>query len=142
MTESDAGRHVRLEQSYSGIEIVGGDLIAHVDGNGNLTQIDGDYVSEVEVGTVPKIKAAKALVPAISRHAKENGFELTQPELAILSEKTGQNLVWSYEASFEDEEGLSRLRYDVDAETGKVVRSHSLVMHGDSPATLRGNLLS
>lgn len=140
--DRNGGRHVRLEQSFSGIEIIGGDLIAHVDDAGNLTQIDGDYVSEVVVDAVPKIKAAKALAPAIAKHVKKSGFKLTSPELAILSESSGQNLVWSYEASFEDgKEGPSRIRYDVDAQTGKVIRSYDVIMHGDSPATVSGNLL-
>ena len=37
-------KHYRIAQSYSGIAIVGGDLLAHVDKYGTLRQIDGDYV--------------------------------------------------------------------------------------------------
>lgn len=83
-----------------------------------MTQIDGDYVPEVKVSTVPKIKVSKALTPAMAKHSKQKDFELSNPELAIISEPSGQNLVWSYEAKFEDEKGeRSRLRYEVDAET-------------------------
>lgn len=140
--DRNGGRHVRLGQSFSGIEIIGGDLIAHVDDSGNLTQIDGDYVSEIAVDTNPKVKASKALAPAIASHVKKDGFKLTAPKLAILSESSGQNLVWSYEAAFEDKDGgPSRIRYDVDAQTGKVIRSYDVIKHGDSPATIGGNLL-
>lgn len=114
-----------------------------MDSEGNLTQIDGDYVPEVKVSTVPKIKVSKALAPAMAKHSKRKDFKLSNPELAIVSETSGQNLVWSYEASFQEEDGgLSRLRYEVDAETGKVARVTSLVMHADSPSVITGNLLS
>lgn len=91
--------------------------------------------------TTPKIPAKRAL-DAAKRDEKKSGFKTTSPELAILSEPSGQNLVWQYEASLEDpKEGKSRIRYLVDAATGKTIRSYELIAHADVPANLSGNLL-
>lgn len=123
-------RHVRLKQTYAGLPVIGDGIVGHVDETGNLYQIDGDYVPEIKVDTVAKINAAAALEKARKANSKKPKFKTSEPELAILSEPSGQNLVWQYDASFEDpKEGLSKIRYVVNAKTGKILRSYDTVTH-------------
>ncbi len=49
-------RHVRLQQFHNNLEIVGGELISHVDKNGFLYQVDGT-IDTPTTSTIPKISA-------------------------------------------------------------------------------------
>ena len=121
---------------------MGGEIIGHVDENGKLYQIDGEYVNDVTVSTVPKISAEKALDAADAKYESKPKYDTTDPEIVILAEEDGEKLAWQFEASFEDPaKGISRMAFEVDAETGKTIRSYETVK-STSQANLSGNLLS
>lgn len=142
VSKTTGERHVRIKQSYSGLPIVGSDLIGHVDDAGNLYQIDGDYVPEITVDTVPSVTSAISLSTAKKTLSTKPKFKTTKPELVILADKSGQNLAWSYDASYEDAKtGLSKIRYVIDAKSGKTLRSFDTVEH-NAPVNLSGNALS
>ncbi len=142
ISEKTGERHVRVSQSHSGVEILGGELIGHIDETGKLYQIDGKYRPDMNVSTVAKISAAKALETAQKRYGTKNRLKLSPPKKAILPEGSGGKLIWQYEASFEDEKkGLSRMAFQIDAQTGKTVREFETVKSSSVPADLTGNLL-
>ena len=117
--------------------------MGHVSKNGDLYQIDGDYVADVTVGTTPVITSKQAVEAAVSAYGKQPKFKVSKPELAILAEASGQNLVWQYDASFETiKNGPSKIRYVIDAKSGKTIRSYDTIMHADIPVDISGNLLS
>lgn len=134
-------KHVRLKQSYSGLPVIGADVVGHVSKDGNLYQIDGDYVADVTVGTTPSVTSKQAVEAAVATYGKQPKFKVSKPELAILSEASGQNLVWQFDASFETKKnGPSKIRYVVDAKSGKTIRSYETVAH-NSPVDITGDLL-
>ncbi len=141
VSERTGERHVRIAQSHSGIEILGGELIGHVDENGKLYQIDGKYRPDLKVSTTEKISAAKALETAQKRYGAKNRLNLSVPKKAILPQGSQGRLIWQYEASFEDEKkGLSRRAFQIDAETGKTIREFE-TLKSTNPANVTGNLL-
>ncbi len=89
-----------------------------------------------------KISAAKALETAQKRYGTKKRLKLSTPKKAILPEGSGGRLIWQYEASFEDDKkGLSRMAFQIDAETGKTVREFETVKSSAAPVSLTGNLL-
>lgn len=134
-------KHVRFKQTYSGLPVIGSDVVGHVDKEGNLYQIDGGYVSEVTVDTVPTVTDKQASDVAKSAYGKRAKFKTTKPQLAVLAETSGQNLVWQFDASFETpKDGPSKIRYVVDAKSGKTIRAYDTIAH-DSATDITGDLL-
>lgn len=112
-----------------------------MDEDGNLYQIDGAYVPEITVDTTPKVTDKQVSDIAKSVYGKRAKFKTTKPQLAVLAEASGQNLVWQFDASFETpKDGPSKIRYVVDAKSGKTLRSYDTIAH-NSPANITGDLL-
>ncbi|HEV2904641.1 MAG TPA: hypothetical protein VGW32_06320, partial [Pyrinomonadaceae bacterium] len=51
--------HVKFDQRYQGISVFGAQIVVHLSSTG-VKAANGDYVPEVNVGTTPKITAARA----------------------------------------------------------------------------------
>ncbi len=93
------------------------------------------------VGTTPIVTSKQAAAVATAAYGKQPKFKVSKPELAILAEASGQNLVWQYDASFETtKNGPSKIRYVIDAKSGKTIRSYETVAH-NSPVDITGDLL-
>ena len=60
-SELDNGRlKVRYQQSYQGIPVIGGELIIHTNGQGDLYSINGEVAANLSVPTEPVIQREQA----------------------------------------------------------------------------------
>ncbi|MFD3626115.1 MULTISPECIES: M4 family metallopeptidase [unclassified Streptomyces] len=70
LIDTDGARHVRYDRTYSGLDVIGGDLVVHLAKNGEITGSDLAHQGAIEVArTTPKLTAADASAKAV-RHAK------------------------------------------------------------------------
>ena len=66
VTDAVGATHVRYEQFYKGVPVWGGELIAHLDGSGALTAVNGTAVPNLAVNVRPRLSAARAVSRAIA----------------------------------------------------------------------------
>ena len=68
--------HVRLQQEYNGLTVVGGDMIVHFDKADRAYQVNGTYVPDIAISTSPLLTDAQAI-------------EIAQADLRALSKPVG-----------------------------------------------------
>jgi len=113
------GVNVRLDQTYKGIRVFGQQLIVHMESNGKLRSITGNYERGINVQVEPVLGIEKA---------KENTLKLfsipaiNTPEL-MLYPMNGK-VVLVYYVVVEDMSVPRRIVAFVDARTGELVDSY------------------
>ena len=56
--------HVRMEQRYQGIRVIGGQMIAHFTQSGTLKAVNGNYEPDIAFDITPALSATEATVIA------------------------------------------------------------------------------
>ncbi|MDD5197505.1 MAG: M4 family metallopeptidase [Candidatus Gracilibacteria bacterium] len=135
-------RHVRLQQFRNNLEIIGGELISHVDKDGFVYQIDG-AIDTPNISTIPKVSATKALSIGKQEHGTKAKFKVTKkPELVLYKFASAYILAYRYTISYDDPVAhMGQWIYYIDANTGKKINSYSLTDSIDTPTVLSGTIL-
>ena len=127
----------RFQQLYSGIPVLGGELVVQTDSKNNVITVNGETVSDISAGTEPGIKVDDALTAALASVSKEYQVDAD----VLYAEKEG---LWFYNPLLLGGEGnITRLvwRFDVrsreklplnafvlvDAQTGKLALQYNQV---------------
>lgn len=132
MGERSGARHVRMNRTYAGLPVLGGDLVAHLGADGAVDSVSQTLTAPVAVSTTPSIKAAKA--KAVTRSTLPTGLTVDKadPTLAVDASHGAPRLVWDVRSSGVRTSGTpSRLHTWVDATTGKVVGSADEIHEAD-----------
>ncbi|MCX6354626.1 MAG: M4 family metallopeptidase [Candidatus Aureabacteria bacterium] len=89
-------RTIRFTQQYKEIPVYGGDLVASLDRDGRLTSVNGNYLPDISVTTVPRVSAEEALAiaKAVLGIADENVRTIIGPELMIYPKDGVYHLAW------------------------------------------------
>ncbi|MFH1686648.1 MAG: M4 family metallopeptidase [bacterium] len=123
-------RHVRLEQYYQGLRVMGGDLIGHFSPQGRLQTVNGSVHPDIRVDPSPDITAMAAT--DLARSDLEIFFGSAEPdipELVIFPWNDEHYLCWRlilYSAS-----PMGRWEYLVDAHSGAVVFKANRIMNAN-----------
>jgi Zn-dependent metalloprotease len=119
-------QYVPYDRTYKGLPVIGGDFVVVTDSAGHTK-----YTSVAQtrtLGTVavtPKLSQADALAVATSKLQAVGAVEGTR--LVVFALTGTAALAWESTVSGTGAEGPSRLTVDVDAATGKVLRSYEHV---------------
>jgi Zn-dependent metalloprotease len=148
--KADRGRaFVRFQQVYSGIPIMGGEVIVQVNSSNNILSANGEVLPDIDVDTSPQVTAAeaqeKALQVALREYGQKyaierNSLNVTDPELWIYNPTLlGLNvnithLVWRMEVLSKDMLPIREL-FLIDAHLGMVV------LHFNQFETARNRLI-
>lgn len=65
--QDDLGINVRLDQTYAGLPVFGGQVIAHLDNKGNVTQESGELFAVDGIDTSASLSSAEAIKIAQSQ---------------------------------------------------------------------------
>ena len=57
-------RHVRVQQFINGREVVGGEMIVHADGNGDVYAVNGRFGNAEKAAVNPRVNSRKAIARA------------------------------------------------------------------------------
>jgi len=121
-----AGRvHERLNQTYKGLPVFGGQLVRQLDGR-TLVSVFGRFFPNISVSTQPAITAGAAAQDAVTAQGPDAVASGT-PVLGILPTRGGGGYVLTYRIQVRSPTDIQL--YYVNATTGAVVQHASQVVH-------------
>ena len=125
--DAEGVAHVRLEQQFRGLPIVGADVIVHVkESSGEVTGIDARFVPAAGLPTTPALDSASAFQRALAEGAIAAPQLLQAPELTyVLDESGAARLAWAARVAHWDDQGYQRDRIFADAIDGRLVARHA-----------------
>ncbi|WP_148232279.1 M4 family metallopeptidase [Janibacter sp. HTCC2649] len=130
--ESSGARHVRMDRTYRGLPVLGGDLVAHLRSDGAVDSVSQTLRAPLSVATAPTISAARAAIATRATLPAGVSVDRTAPTLAIDATDGTPRLVWDVRSSGVRASGTpSRLHTWVDAGSGKVVNSADEIHEAD-----------
>ncbi|MGK5678363.1 M4 family metallopeptidase [Actinoplanes sp. URMC 104] len=114
--------YVSYERTHKGLPVRGGDFVVVTDAAGQTRYTSVAQSSPIgELSTVAKLSEAAAAAIAKAQLKTVKSVEGTQ--LAVLADQGAAALVYETTVNGTGAEGVSRLTVDVDATTGKVLRT-------------------
>jgi Zn-dependent metalloprotease len=151
-------RHVRLQQSYRGLRVWGGQAILHLDPQGRQTPMTDALVRSIQVPVEPNLSASEALAVANASDAprgayarpptvelliypearlqRAGGFPAGEDAMAFAPRILRNHL--AYHIHLELENGAPETRHDdylVDAHTGALLKRWSTLLTFRTPGT-------
>ncbi|MBI2213386.1 MAG: M4 family metallopeptidase [Acidobacteria bacterium] len=132
--------HVRLQQHYAGLKVVGADMVLHAGRDGEVYAINGTFVPGRNLPLRPTVDAGEALFSAISEAGIADFAFETSPELTyVVNGKGVAFLAWSAIVSYIDAEGEQSDRIFADATSKDLVAKHALIHRALNRATYSAN---
>ena len=136
--QDDLGmKHVRLDQRYKGLRVIGRELVAHYAVDGTLRTVNGNFEPGINVETTPMIAgqtASKIATDDLATFfAKANPNE---PELVIFPWGGTNYLAWRLFLYSDTPDG--RWEYFIDAATGRVIYKANRIMNSAAIGTGTG----
>ncbi|MDA0577796.1 MAG: M4 family metallopeptidase, partial [Verrucomicrobia bacterium] len=153
-TQGDAlgFHHVRLQQMYRGLPVVGGEVIVHFNKADAAYEVNGRYVPDLAVGIAPALDAARALAIAqadLQALKKPVGALDEAVSLVVYAREDPPRLAQALTLTYRDAAGeAGRWRYWIDALDGSILQRFNDIHNipppsgSGSPATITGALLA
>jgi len=114
--------HVRLDQVYQGVPVLGQQLIVHFDRSGSPRSATGGYLAGITAATRPVASAQDAVDAARLQFA---GSLSTSPQVDLVLYPTNGGARLAYRVVLTDETVPRRVVAFVDAQTGVVFESYN-----------------
>jgi Zn-dependent metalloprotease len=127
--------HVRMEQVIKGLRVYGQQVITHVDNDGAVQNLTGNYRRDLlttRVNTKPIIKTEGA----IARVSRNYHAEINSPSTELLIYPTTRGARLAYKVEFFDENGPARMVYFVDARSGRILNKQNLLATNYNPGVV------
>ena len=124
-SDADGAHHLRYDRTLDGLEVIGGDLVVHVDRQGMIYAINGSALGKVPTDLGKQDIGASAARSSIERDARFAAMTLSAPRLVILVNPEGETFK-TYEIIAEGKRGPDPVRDKVyvDVDTGTIVGVH------------------
>ena len=117
LEDSNDATHVRLERTYRGLRVVGGDSVIHRSSTGKVTSVTQTLDEVLALSITPKVSAAK-VTGLIGTTAKKAGA----PELVVDAIGAEPRLAWLVTKTGTQPDGTpSKVDTYIDATTGKTL---------------------
>ncbi|GGU21591.1 M4 family metallopeptidase [Nocardioides albus] len=129
LKDADGATHVRMNRTYEGLDVVGGDLVAHQSRSGEVTSVSQGLTEVLDLSVKPTVTGAAATKAALTLDAVTRtitGLKTDKkhaPRLVVDAVEGSPTLAWRVTTTGKHADGTpSRLATYVDAATGKVLR--------------------
>jgi vibriolysin len=138
--DDEGARHFRYAQTFNGMEVVGGDVVVHVDVKGAIYGVNGTARGDIPQSlglTAVSLGAANSKIASDARFA---GMNVTGSRMVYL--QTGEGTMHKvYEQIVEGKRGQDPVRDKVfvDVDTGKIVAVHPQIQHARNRLTYSAN---
>ncbi len=127
-------RHLRLDQMYRDLRVIGGDLIVHFTSEGIIKAVNGTYYPEIDLDVNPLLSEGEAVRVATDDLQSFFGSgNPGTPELVVFLWEGDEYLCW--QLFILSDTPMGRWEYLVDARTGEVVFKANRIMDTDAIGT-------
>ena len=130
VNEDESGAaHVRLAQRYRGLEVVGSELVVHLEEK-RVTGVNGRFTPDLKLRVEPKLGSRDALDAAWRGLSSEEARERSSAELVVFVTPEGvPRLAWSQKGTYTDDATgeMARDRIFVDSQGGGLLGKHALI---------------
>ncbi len=118
--------HIRLDQTYNGVPVYGGQLVTQLDGSNSVRGVAGRIYEGARIDTKAKLNPAQAVKAAVDALGYQGEFaHKPEAELVVLPNQDGTNgATLSYVVELAIEDGTAATahhKYFIDANNGSVV---------------------
>lgn len=115
--------HTKMQQSFNGVPVFGGETIVHLNSDGSLFNITDSLVSKINVDTTPNLSLTEASSAATNLYGCSDCLTAEpKVDMFVLRHKNKDHLV--YRVQLERLDGSAETKmpiYFIDAHTGKKV---------------------
>ncbi|WNG54447.1 peptidase M4 [Archangium gephyra] len=122
-------RHLRFQQTLNGLRVVGGELVMHADGTGNIYAVNGSLRSGEQLSAAARVAPEAALRAAVIGSSARGASSQGEAKLVYVRAEGSSELRLAYEVSVKGErQGMpaNDLVY-VDAQRGGVLLENPLI---------------
>ncbi len=140
--------HVRMNQVYQQLKVIGGQVIVHFNNKGEAYEVNGNYIPDIDIEVTPGVDSAEAVRIAQADLSKSNVTLVKCPDLVVFAYNTEPSLAYELLLVYDDQTIPGRWRYWIDAKTGTVllcfneVKTIAAPTSNGSHANITGNILS
>ncbi len=131
LVDPDGASHVRVERTYQGLRVVGGDMVVHRDSDGSFDGASLSLTRTPRLSTTPTVAAATAGATAVRVTKAADVGRVGQPRHSVLvvDARSGQpKLAWQVTTGGVQADGTpSRILTYVDARTGRTLGTEQTV---------------
>ncbi len=136
LVDGDGTSHVRMERTYRGLRVLGGDLVVHQGPDGDFEGASLTLAKAPALGVRPEVSVAaateRALAPSKLMRSITGESVETSPELVVDATAGKPRLAWEVLSGGTQADGTpSRLATYVDARTGAVIRTEQQIHTAD-----------
>jgi len=134
VVDPDGTAHVRLQRSYRGLAVVGGDLVVHQAKSGAWRGVSQTLRHDLTLGTTAVVSRSAAEATATSSKANRRiaGAKAESASLVVDALGTTPRLAWAVTTGGAQADGTpSRIVSYVDARTGAVLHSEQQIETAD-----------
>ncbi|MGH8964741.1 MAG: M4 family metallopeptidase, partial [Actinomycetes bacterium] len=136
LVDPDGSTHVRMERTYRGLPVLGGDLVVHRGPGNGWKGTSQTLASTLTLGVQPKVTKAAAGTRSLAKSVVNRSIRGEQlagaPRLVVDATAAKPRLAWEVTTVGVQKDGTpSRLSTIVDARTGKVLRTEQHVHTAD-----------
>jgi Zn-dependent metalloprotease len=142
-------RHVRLDQLYGGLRVIGAEVIVHFNKAGIAYQVNGRYIPDININTKAGIDVNAAIVSAradLAANGKPAGILKGPVELVVYAENVVPGLAYELTLVYEDKKaGAGNWRYWISAHDCSVINRFNdirKISSAKADVTITGSLLS
>ncbi|MCW2620608.1 MAG: griselysin, Metallo peptidase family [Frankiales bacterium] len=135
LVDADGTTHTRLDRTYRGLQVLGGDLVVHQAANGAWKGDSLTLTKAPSLAVTPTVTSAVATASALAPSKATRGISaLKASGSTLVVDATGATprLAWKVLSGGTQADGTpSRLASYVDARSGKVVRTEQEIVNVD-----------
>ena len=120
-------RHVTFAQRYQGVTVWGRELKVHVDPDGRVALVNGEFLpARVRLDTTASVPAGRALTLARADAGGDaTAAPLQDPELIVFEYKNAFHLAWNLTLAGAENGERAEWVYFVDAHTAEILRRYN-----------------
>lgn len=135
LVDADGTTHTRVDRTFRGLPVIGGDLVVHQSPDGAL-DASQTLAAPLSLATKPAVTAAEAVTSALAPSKITNAItgdrEVSGKTLVVDATGATPRLAWQVVTGGMQADGTpSRLASYVDARTGQVLRTEQEIVNVD-----------
>lgn len=137
--DANGTAHLRYDQVHQGLDVIGGELVVHVDGKGRIFAVNG--TARGDIAAAPQRDIGESAVhPIVVAQARHAGMATTAPRKVYLMAADG-SVRLAYETVVSGARGQDPVRDKVyvDAETGAVLAVHPQIHFAENRRVYSAN---